>query len=65
MKKKDDEFDCVEMMHEAQRAIQAETAGMTHEELAAWYHEQSLAITARWEAEKEHRPDPKPVVTGA
>jgi hypothetical protein len=65
MKKTDKKFDCVEMMHEAQREIQAETAGMTHEELAAWYHEQSLAITERWKAEKENRPAHKPVVTRA
>jgi hypothetical protein len=49
-------FDCVKMKHDAQRQIMAETAGMTHEELAAWYHARAEEIQAKWAADADANP---------
>ena len=37
-------FDCVEMMHEGARQVQAETAGMSRQELLAYWREQTRAL---------------------
>ncbi len=36
--------DCVEMMHQGAARVQAETAGMTREELLAYWREQTRAL---------------------